>query len=32
LESIGVDKIAETIAIIDKKDKVKSISPMLETL
>jgi len=32
LESVWVLKVAETIAIIDKKDKVKSIVPMLEAL
>ncbi len=32
LESIWVEKIGETIAIIDKKDKVKTIVPMLENL
>ena len=32
LESIWVEKIVKAISIIDKKDKVKSIDPMLEDL
>ncbi len=32
LESLEVDEIVKTISIIDKKDKVKSIVPMLEEL
>ena len=32
LESCNISKIAETIAVIDKKDKVKTIVPMLEEL
>ena len=30
LESLWIDKISETISIIDKKDKVKTIVPLLE--
>lgn len=32
LSSLGIQKIPETISIIDKKDKVKTIVPMLEDL
>ena len=32
LESLGIEKISETISAIDKKDKVKTIVPMLEKL
>jgi histidyl-tRNA synthetase len=32
LESCNISKVAETIAVIDKKDKVKTIVPMLEEL
>ncbi len=32
LSSLGIQKIPETISVIDKKDKVKSIVPMLEDL
>ena len=32
LESLWIDKISETISIIDKKDKVKTIVPLLEEL
>ncbi len=32
LSSLGIQKIPETISVIDKKDKVRSIKPMLEEL
>jgi hypothetical protein len=32
LESLWIEKISEAISIIDKKDKVKTIVPMLEEL
>lgn len=32
LSSLGIEKIVETISIIDKKDKVKSIVPMLQDI